>query len=194
MATKLVVPEVGESITEVEIGEWKVAEGDAVKQDDVLVEIETEKVTQELYAPADGTLTKIAHPQGDRVPVGEVIGTFSESAAGDSSEGDKAKTKEKEKTKVPAMAGAGGEPKENRRVDAATAGNGSKRAPRGDVSEGGEEASESGFQPRVMPAARRLLEQHGLDAAAIEPTGPGGRVLKEDVQRHLDNAGNQSQP
>ncbi|HWN71604.1 MAG TPA: biotin/lipoyl-containing protein, partial [Haliangium sp.] len=55
---------------------------------------------------------------------------------------------------------------------------------------GGEEArgKDAGEAPRVMPAAQRMLDEHGLDARAVEATGPGGRLLKEDVQRHVGGA------
>ncbi|MGH7847622.1 MAG: dihydrolipoyllysine-residue succinyltransferase [Candidatus Binatia bacterium] len=74
MAVDLKVPEVGESITEVEISEWLKSEGDSVARDENLAVIETDKVTLELAAPAEGILTKILKGQGERAAVGEVIG------------------------------------------------------------------------------------------------------------------------
>ena len=84
MPTDLIVPEVGESITEVEIGQWLKAEGDAVAKDDPLVEIETDKVTLELPAPEAGTILKITHPQGTPAKVGDTIGTFEPGEGGGS--------------------------------------------------------------------------------------------------------------
>ena len=78
MAVDLTVPEVGESITEVEIGEWIKKEGDLVNQDDTIVMIETDKVTVELPAPVSGKITKITKQQGDTAAVGDVIGTMEE--------------------------------------------------------------------------------------------------------------------
>lgn len=74
MAIELVVPIVGESITEVEIGDWLKKEGEPVNQDDPLVVIETEKVTIELPAPAAGTISRVLKHKGDRANVGDVIG------------------------------------------------------------------------------------------------------------------------
>jgi 2-oxoglutarate dehydrogenase E2 component (dihydrolipoamide succinyltransferase) len=74
MAVDLKVPEVGESITEVEISEWLKSEGDSVAKDENLAVIETDKVTLELAAPAEGILTKILKGKGERAAVGEVIG------------------------------------------------------------------------------------------------------------------------
>ena len=74
MAVELIVPSVGESITEVEIGDWLKREGEPVKQDEPVVVIETEKVTVELPAPASGVVTKMLKHKGDKAAVGDVIG------------------------------------------------------------------------------------------------------------------------
>ena len=74
MAVELVVPSVGESITQVEIGDWLKAPGEVVHQDDPVVVIETDKVTVELPAPATGTITKMLKKKGDKAAVGDVIG------------------------------------------------------------------------------------------------------------------------
>src|SRR5881296_1209458 len=74
MPVELVVPSVGESIVEVEIGDWLKREGQAVDQDEPLVVIETEKVTVELPAPVAGTITAMLKHKGDRANVGDVIG------------------------------------------------------------------------------------------------------------------------
>src|SRR5262249_30839956 len=74
MPVELVVPSVGESITEVEIGDWLKREGEAVDQDEPVVVIETEKVTVELPAPMTGTITTQLKHKGDKASVGDVIG------------------------------------------------------------------------------------------------------------------------
>jgi 2-oxoglutarate dehydrogenase E2 component (dihydrolipoamide succinyltransferase) len=74
MALELKVPEVGESITEVMIGVWKKQEGDAVTRDEAIVEIESDKATVELPAPAAGTVARILKATGEKAVVGEVIG------------------------------------------------------------------------------------------------------------------------
>ena len=80
MAVELKIPSVGESITEVEIGEWLKAEGDRAEKDENLVVIETEKVTFELAAPVSGIVTKVLKKKGAAASVGEVIG-YIEAAA-----------------------------------------------------------------------------------------------------------------
>ena len=74
MAIELKVPEVGESITEVMIGMWKKQEGDVVAVDESIVEIESDKATVELPAPASGTIIRVLKASGEKAVVGEVIG------------------------------------------------------------------------------------------------------------------------
>src|SRR5215468_10444998 len=74
MPVELVVPSFGESITEVEIGDWLKKQGEAVDQDEPVVVIETEKVTVELPAPASGTISSMLKKKGDKASIGDVIG------------------------------------------------------------------------------------------------------------------------
>src|SRR5947208_1328157 len=74
MPVELVVPSVGESITQVEIGDWLKTPGEAVAQDEAVVVIETDKVTVELPAPANGTITQMLKKKGEKAAVGDVIG------------------------------------------------------------------------------------------------------------------------
>ncbi len=163
MPIELKVPNVGESITEVVIGEWLKSEGAAVVRDENLVVIETDKVNVELPAPADGALTKIHKQAGDSATVGEVIGLMEEGAAGapaPDSEASQAPTSGSTQATTEAPAAA--------KIDAAAI--------------------------KVSPAARRLLAQAGLEATDVEARGPGGRLLKEDVQRHIDGLASEAQP
>ncbi|MEM6553850.1 MAG: 2-oxoglutarate dehydrogenase complex dihydrolipoyllysine-residue succinyltransferase [Planctomycetota bacterium] len=166
MPIDLIVPEVGESITEVEIGQWLKNEGDPVAKDEPLVEIETDKVTLELPAPADGTLGPITHPQGESASVGDVIGSLVEGGAAPSSNGS-------------ANDAAGGAASAAPEPAAAPASPQTLETP-GDAP--------NPTIPRVMPAAQRLIDENHLDPATIKATGPGGRILKEDVLNHLSSA------
>src|SRR4051794_15764743 len=74
MAIELKVPSVGESITEVEIGDWLKREGEAIEKDENVVALESEKATVELPAPVAGILTKITKRKGDKAQIGETIG------------------------------------------------------------------------------------------------------------------------
>lgn len=128
MAIELKIPSAGESVSEVEIGNWLKQKGDAVQRDEPLVVLESDKASMELPAPAAGTITEVLKKTGDTATVGEVIAYLEPGQA--KPEAPPAKT-----------------------------------------------------EPRVMPAAAREIAQRGLSAKEIKPTGPGGRVLKEDVLR-----------
>src|SRR5687767_8365208 len=88
MAVELKVPPVGESITEVVIGDWLKSEGQTVTRDEVVAMIETDKVTVELPAPTTGVISKILIPKGQAAAVGDVIGLMEEAAADGKSKPD----------------------------------------------------------------------------------------------------------
>ncbi|HKO93368.1 MAG TPA: biotin/lipoyl-containing protein, partial [Polyangiaceae bacterium] len=154
MPVELKVPSVGESVTEVEVGDWLKAIGDSVKQDDIVLTLETDKVTVEIPAPVNGTISKILVKKGDSARVGDVVGYMEEGAAA-----------EKGAAARPAL-----DPVFDRSV-------GSEAPPA---------TIPPASAPRVMPAAQRALHSAGLEASDVTPSGPGGRTLKEDVQRAVD--------
>ncbi len=158
MPIELKVPSVGESITEVQIGEWLKNEGDPVSKDEPVVLVETDKANVEIPAPESGVLMSISRQVGDVVPVGAVIGeieTDGTVAANDDS-GRK------------------------------SSGSSSTDLKDSTDSDGGA-ADESGQEDAtVMPAAARILEQNGIEASSVRGTGPGGRILKEDAQAAVD--------
>src|SRR4029453_14404821 len=80
MPTPIVVPGLGESVTEATVAKWMKNVGDPVKADEALAELETDKVTQELYAPTAGTLGEITAPAGSVVAIGAVIGQITDGA------------------------------------------------------------------------------------------------------------------
>lgn len=161
------VPTVGESISEVQIGQWLKSEGDYVESGEDLVEIETEKASVQIPAPASGVLQGIQKQQEEFALVGEVIATIDpagQASGGGSSSGQ---------ASAPAAAAASTPP-------APTPAASTPPAPKnnGSNSHGG------GI---VMPAARRILDEHGINAQDVPATGPGGRLLKEDVVAFIRN-------
>src|SRR5688572_16686103 len=163
MAVELRVPEVGESITEVQIGTWLKAEGDAVERDEAVVEIESDKATLELPAPVSGTIEKLLKKKGDVVKIGELIATLAEGA------------------------GNGARPPQPAAAQPAPAAPQSPAAPQQPAApqRSATPAPPSAAPPRMTPSAGRLVEQHGLQPGQVPATGPGGRLLKEDVLEHL---------
>ncbi len=164
MAVELKIPQSGESITEVQIGDWRKAVGDRVDLDEVLVEIETDKAAMDLPAPVSGVITKILKGEGEEAEVGEVIAIIEEVDDATATGAKKTKAKDEEPAKAKEKkAKKSPEPKLEKKAEASTK------------------------EPRVMPAARRELAERGLEAAGVEATGPGGRLLKEDVVRHSED-------
>jgi len=168
MAIELKVPTVGESITEVQMGEWLKGEGDSVARDEVIAKIETDKVTVDLTAPNDGVLSRILVKKGQTASVGDVVAHIEEGAAGKSTP----KAAEPAKSELPkAKAEA---PEERAKSVRPT-------------------IPPQGFA-RVMPSARRALKERGLNPDDVEATGPGGRVLKEDVDRLKEKPAQKAPP
>ena len=157
MSIELKVPAVGESITEVFIGEWLKNEGDSVQKDEPLVEIETDKATLEVPSPVAGVVTKLLVGAGDSANVGDVIAHITEGAA--ASEASPAAS-------VPDTASR------------------TQSSP-----PSSEQASGT-----VMPAAARLAGENNIDAAQVAGTGKDGRILKEDVQNHMNSGTATSAP
>ncbi|MEO8179977.1 MAG: 2-oxoglutarate dehydrogenase complex dihydrolipoyllysine-residue succinyltransferase [Deltaproteobacteria bacterium] len=155
MPVELKVPSVGESVFEVEIGDWLKSVGDSVNQDDIIVMLETDKVTVELPAPVNGTISKILFQKGASAKVGDILGYMEEGAA---------------------VAKSGAAPRSAPLDPAFDRSQGSDAPPA---------TIPPASTPRVMPAAQRALHAAGLEAAEVQPSGPGGRTLKEDVQRHV---------
>ncbi len=177
MPVDVKVPTSGESISEVQIGQWRKAEGDRVEEDEVLVEIETDKASMDLPAPASGVLVKILKKDGEDAAPGDIIARIDESAAPPADGKKRAESASKPaKASTPPAASA----KPARQEKAAP-------APPEPAAQPVSQPSTDGAETRVMPAARRVLAEHGLDAADVEASGPGRRLLKEDVLRHLES-------
>ncbi len=100
--TDIIVPTLGESVAEAIVADWKVAQGDAVKRDQLLVELETDKVSLEITAPADGVISKISAKTGEEVEIGALLAVLEEGAVGKVAAAKPATAKPSEK--VPAAA------------------------------------------------------------------------------------------
>ena len=200
MAVELKVPAVGESISEVFIGTWLKNEGEAVAKDEAVVEVETDKATLEIPAPEAGVLGKLLKKPGESAAIGETIAQIeTEAVEGEprprpdaegepvDAESDEEPLEEELGTEASAAEAADESPAEQ----ADESKDGGKDS--GKTKAGADEAP-SGDAGPVMPAAQRLLDEHGLLAQDVRGTGPGGRILKEDVQRQLEAGGREPDP
>jgi 2-oxoglutarate dehydrogenase E2 component (dihydrolipoamide succinyltransferase) len=180
MPVEMVVPSFGESVTEVVIARWMKNEGDVVKVDESLAELESDKATVELPAPSAGRITQLLKQPGDNARVGEVIGyideTSTQAAAGAQAVTAQATTSPDAIQPAP----EGGEVKP-RAVQTGTA---TQDLPP-PAQTNGASPDLPKAAPRLMPSAERLMAERGLTPADMVGlgSGPGGRVLKEDVQR-----------
>lgn len=172
MSIEIKVPAMGESVTEATVARWFKKEGDAVTRDEPLLELETDKVTVEVPAPADGAIEKIAVKAGDTVQVGTVLGAIAEGAKGvhapvTSSNPDAVKVAapaEGPALKVPVTP---------------------PPAP-SNIAAAAHAAIGTGGSAPVMPAARRVAEDAGIAAETVKGTGKDGRVTKGDVLAELE--------
>ena len=159
MPFTLTMPVVGETVTEGTIEKWLKQPGEHVDKYDPIVEINTDKVNVELPSPVSGTVLEILAPEGATVLVGAPLATIeAEVAAGE----------EPAETAPPARSEAEG-PKPKAAAPAAP------RAPAA--------AQDAAREPhRATPRVRKLAEQMGVDLALVTASGPGGRIVEEDVR------------
>lgn len=163
MATEIRVPTLGESVSEATIGKWFKKPGDAVKADEPLVELETDKVTLEVNAPAAGVLGEIVAKEGDTVGVSALLGMIT---AGD---GKAAAPAAKADAAVSQASGKAGE---------ATVAAAEKKT--------GEVAGDTQIKPATKaadsgPAVSRLAAESGVDPSSVSASGKDGRVTKGDM-------------
>jgi pyruvate dehydrogenase E2 component (dihydrolipoamide acetyltransferase) len=153
MASKIIMPQGGQDITEGTIVGWLKKEGENVKQGEVICEVETEKAVFEVQAPADGILVRILAQDGDRVPIFSVIGIIAD--PGEKVDIERVLAEQK---------------REDREIDVSRI--------RERLGQPGEEKAR---RVRASGRAKRLAEERGIDLSLIEGTGPQGRITEKDV-------------
>jgi 2-oxoglutarate dehydrogenase E2 component (dihydrolipoamide succinyltransferase) len=161
MAVEIKIPSVGESVTEGTVGRWLKTDGAAVKANEPVLEVETDKATQEIVAPAAGTLS-IAVKEGEKVAVGTVVGHIDPTGKPAHTTTAAPTTKE-----VVAPQPVASPVKDTKPAPSA--------AP----------PPQPIFEIPLSPAVRQLLREEGIDASHLTGTGRGGRITKEDVLAHL---------
>ena len=169
MTIMIEAPTMGESITEATIAVWHKQAGDAVAEDEVVAELETDKVNLEVVAPAAGVLSNIMKGEGDTVIVGEAMAEIS--TDGSTTAADNAAVAAPEASAAP----------EAPVVAPTEAANmiGSAAVP--------EAAAESTFDGPLSPAVKKLVEENNIDPNLIKGTGKDGRLTKGDVLAYLEN-------
>ena len=161
MATTVTMPKLGLTMTEGTVIEWKKKEGEQVEKGEILYVLETEKVTFEVEAPESGILGKIIAKEGDVVPVGGVVAYILQP-------GEKL-------TDIPELAAEVEVRVEEAKVpaEAVKLSAGKVEIPRG---------------LKISPLARKIAEENNIDVTTLKGTGPGGRIVKEDVLRAVEES------
>ncbi|NNC33784.1 MAG: 2-oxoglutarate dehydrogenase complex dihydrolipoyllysine-residue succinyltransferase [Croceitalea sp.] len=160
MILEMKVPSPGESITEVEIAEWLVKDGDYVEKDQAIAEVDSDKATLELPAEESGTITLKAE-EGDAVAVGEVVCLIDTSAK--KPEGSSGKEENKEKSIEPTA--------------------------KQDAPKTAETKKENYATGTPSPAAKKILDEKGVAASSVSGTGRDGRITKEDAVKAVPSMG-----
>ena len=183
MLVEIKVPSVGESVTEAVLAQWFKKEGDQVQKGEALFVIETDKVTLEVEAEAEGVL-KISVAEGETVAIGAVVGTIDTVAAAAESAPTETAAKEEDIKK---------EPTETKKAETAEP---EKTAPLPQekaASAAEEKAAKPAPQKKsvpadvnLSPAVRRIVKETGVDVGEVIGTGPAGRITKGDVLLYLE--------
>ena len=180
MATKVLVPRLGEGVEEVTVIRWLKKEGDAVKELEPLLEVNTDKVDTEIPAPASGTILKIEMQEGQPAKVGQllaVIGAAGEKVDGAPPAKDESQTTKNEKQKAEAMPTPAvattdrktANPPPAVNLQPSTAG----RPP----------STEIGF---ISPVVAKIAAEHGVNLQQVKGTGLNNRITKEDVLKFVE--------
>ena len=167
MARDFKLPDLGEGLAEAVLVDWKVKEGDVIKPEQELAEVETDKALTPLPSPIGGKIVKLHYKAGDTVPVGAVIVTFDGGEGGDGKQTGQ-KSEAPKKTAAPAPLRVE-QPVREATVASPPLSDGAKTQPSGKR------------QVLAAPATRKMARERGIDIAQVQGTGPGGRVTQEDV-------------
>ena len=156
MIKEIIMPKLGQTVEESTVGKWLKKEGDKVEKGDVLLEITTDKATLEVESFANGVLRKIVHKDGDIVPVLTVIGYIAGSMDEEIPERPEKEFHEEEKEEEETSA----------------------KEP---VSEVQDKSGIEEVRVKISPLAKKLAKEKGVDITKVNGTGPGGRIVKEDI-------------
>jgi len=171
MATKVLVPRLGEGVEEVTVTKWLKKEGDSVLELEPLLEVNTDKVDTEIPAPASGTILKIEMQAGQPARVGQLLAVIG--AAGEKIEGATTPAAKEEKQKVKETAAATKIETLDTSVQQPSTVN---RQPSTDI----------GF---ISPVVAKIAAEHGVNLQQVKGTGLNNRITKEDVLKYVESGG-----
>ena len=173
------MPQMGISVSEGTILEWRKAVGDEVAADEPIADVTTDKVDVEIPCPASGVLAKIVAEPGDTVPVGEVIAEIDVAGGGSSEGSDRLAAGPDGAEGSPSSLESGAMETPSTPPPAEVA------SPTASSPAGAGSGERAGF---VSPVVRRMAEEHGIDLSQVEGHGVGGRIRKKDLLAHIESA------
>jgi pyruvate dehydrogenase E2 component (dihydrolipoamide acetyltransferase) len=190
MATQVIMPKLSPTMEEGQLSRWLKKEGDKVTMGEPLAEIDTDKATMEMQALGNGVLRKILIQEGQSAPLGQVIAIIGEADEDISALESKAATPQPEPKPAPA---------DTKPADAEPKAEPQPPAPKAVADENGKSAPQSveaaaGGRLIVSPLAARMAAESGIDLRSITGSGPGGRIIKRDVEGRMGQAAPATSP
>jgi pyruvate dehydrogenase E2 component (dihydrolipoamide acetyltransferase) len=187
---EIIMPKVGDAMSEGKVVRWYKKAGDAVKKGEPLLEIETDKVNLDLEAEADGTLGDLRAEEGQMVPVGEVVATIL-------APGEKAAEKKEKPAEKPAEKSAEPQRRATDKKDSIKHTTGEyaeaieSKGPRRDRTQEVAESApaSSGDRQKSSPLARKMAQELGVDLGGVQGSGPRGRIIAADIQKVQGGSG-----
>ena len=179
MSEKIVVPVLGESITEATVAKWLKKEGDHVEADEPIVELETDKVNLEVPSPIDGVLSEIVSKDGSTVEVGALLGSISQNGSAPSPKQPQVK-KEPEIKKENNVVNLETPKKKEVKVEKQKEEDAPLRLTK-EVKEPKSSANLNNSNQVLSPAVRKMVEEKNIDLSRVRGSGKDGRVLKGDL-------------
>ncbi|HTA13263.1 MAG TPA: dihydrolipoamide acetyltransferase family protein [Solirubrobacteraceae bacterium] len=173
--TDVVMPRLSDTMEEGTVLRWLKQDGEHVRRGEELVEIETDKAAMTYESDAEGLLQTLVH-EGDTLAVGELIARIGQAGPGEPATGQVQDTGETPGAAAPPDGSAEQAPAEQAAAPARTQQNGAPSAPRAPAD------PERGGRPKASPLARRIAHETGVDLGALTGSGPGGRIVKADVE------------
>src|SRR6266516_2986463 len=166
--SEITMPRLSDTMEEGTIARWLKSPGDEIKKGDILAEIETDKATMDLEAYEAGTLQQVLVQEGETVPIGQVVALIGIGAVA--------------QQPAPAAVRAGADGADTSPPEG---------PPKAEASTQGPVTAESGESGAVKtsPLARRMAEEHSIDLSQVQGTGPGGRVVRDDIEDFLEQRG-----
>lgn len=179
MAIKIEMPKLSDTMEEGVIASWNVSEGDKVEAGDIIAEVETDKATMEVEAFDEGTVLKILVGEGDAVPLGGLMAVLGEEGEDisdilDGAGSDSSSSKEEVK-----------ESASSEKEESTSESSSGLTSPKSEPST--DSTSDNG-RIKASPLARSMAEDRGIDLGRVDGSGPGGRIIKADIENYKESA------